>query len=718
MLFPDKMGHPSKVTVNPDHTLTLSNGIVSRRFITQPNFATIDVRHEIEDYTYFRCVSAESLIRFSDPFSPGTVQTAAIGGLLGQNFGGLFSFHYFNLTSDPTAFQFLKYAVVPIQARYFWKPQRYSYNVAWPPKGIQLEVYFTPPANSIPVVKNLIVKVVYQVIDASPILVKWVEVLNEDTLLTVKLNEVVVETVRIREFTKARMDVMTDYMPRHDYTSQVLWEFMGPGQPYGDFDVTTVFYLDPQYEMNTDNDDQNLRGDMGQVRLLLNVTYPVGPGYWVEPRQSFTSFRTYLFLYDTEELQRQTLQGLMIYPLLAPQTTENFMVFYATDCSTYDTVILLIDQASNAGFEAIVCAPYSGFDPVNQNLTFIGQWKQLADYAHRHDIKIGGYVCLQGLFSDNSRIVLPGSGPYGVACFATDTWSQNTDAITQFVALTGVDLLETDCPYEGSWCNSTEHNHHGLADSQIMQFQAQVSFYQTLKNQFNLIIRAPDPYYMSAGVNQAPLGYTDAQWTVQNRNLRESEDYSRMYIFDGLHHKVPTMGWVGGAASDLSPWFPMNNSVNLHGLDYAYAMMLGNGLASSCPQYYLVYDSIDGLKITQKWTTFYRQHRRILTQPVIQLRRPDGRSWDCIMHVDSDPKADERAIGVVFNNTPYPVNVTVPIPLYYANFSVGTSVMVTQSNAHPSGHEYVLDDIYTVYMPLYLERHSYMHFIVTALNTQ
>jgi len=713
MLFPHKMGHPSRLTKNPDNTLTLSNGIVSRRFITEPNFVTIDIRHEIEDKTFWRCLSPEASIQFSDPHVPGTVQTAAIGGLMGQNFCGLFNFHWFNLTTDATAFQYSSYQVVPIEERFFWKPQRYADEVAWPPKGLQLEVSYTPPANCIPVMRNLIVKVVYQIIDYTPIIVKWVEVLNEDTLLTVRLDEVSVENARITEWQKSRFNVQTDYMPRHDFTNNVVWQGLGPDSEYGNEDITTVWYLDPPYELN--NNDQELRGDVSQVRLLVNVTYPVGPGYWLEAKQSFASFRVYETLFDSDDVERQAQQGNYLYRLLAPQTSENFLVFYATDCTSIAQVRKLINQTSAAGFEAIVCAPYSGFNPLETNVTVLNEWKKVVDYSHSMGIKIGGYVCLQGLYNQNSSIVLPGAGPYGVACFATDTWGEYAQMISNFVRFTGVDLLETDCPYEGAWCNATDHNHHGLADSQVKQFEVQVAWFQSLKNEFNLIIRAPDPYFQTAGVNQSPIGYTDAQWSVQNSNVEEAQDYTRMYVYDGMFHKTPTMGWIGGAGGDLTPYLPMNNTKALHGLDYFYAQMFGQGLAASCPAAPIVYDTDEGLSTTRKWTTFYRQHRRILTRNFVHVRRPDARSWDCIMHVDADAKADERALGLVFNSNAYPVNVTVPIPLYYANFSIGDTVLLMQSNAEPSQKLYQLDDIYTIYMPLVLPRHSYMHFIVSAL---
>jgi len=486
MLFPHKMGGRTKLLANEDGSITLTNGIIGRQFVLTPNFATIDIRHQIENYSYYRGLVPETAVVITDASNPENSQQANVGGALGQTNYGFFSYDFFNMTTDPTAYQFEKYEVVPMEVRWTWKPNRHSGNYPWPPKGIQLEVYFTPPKNAIPIMANTVVKVIYQMFDNIPCYAKYIQVLNLGTG-TVVVNDIFVEAVRVREYSKTPMLIETDYMPRHNFFDE---EALNEGNPDSVYIDTNVWMFDPVYEAGG---DANFRGDTSQTQLYLNVTYPVGPGYYIAPAQMFETFHTFMGLYDTDDIQRQSLQRLQIPPFLSPQITESTPYFFAEDCTDSDAIVNAINQSAQAGFEMFICAPWSGFDPSNTNTTYIAQWASYAKYAHSLGLEIGGYICMQGLYNASSEVQLPGTGGGGIACFATGFMLTAMENIRNFIRQTGIDALETDCPYEGSWCDATNHDHHGLNDSQVMQWEVDTQFYQSLRDEFNLFLNVPDP---------------------------------------------------------------------------------------------------------------------------------------------------------------------------------------------------------------------------------
>ncbi len=49
----------------------------------------------------------------------------------------------------------------------------------------------------------------------------------------------------------------------------------------------------------------------------------------------------------------------------------------------------------------------------------------------------------------------------------------------------------------------------------------------------------------------------------------------------------------------------------------------------------------------RKWVAFYKAHRAILDSDVLHLRRPDGRDWDGLLHVN--PDLPTRGLAVIHN---------------------------------------------------------------------
>ena len=81
-----------------------------------------------------------------------------------------------------------------------------------------------------------------------------------------------------------------------------------------------------------------------------------------------------------------------------------------------------------------------------------------------------------------AEIINPDTGlPEGIACFATTFHRRFLAAISEFIVKTGIDFMDTDGPFEQAPCGSTHHLHNGLLDSQFMQYEENVAWYQSLK---------------------------------------------------------------------------------------------------------------------------------------------------------------------------------------------------------------------------------------------
>jgi hypothetical protein len=150
-------------------------------------------------------------------------------------------------------------------------------------------------------------------------------------------------------------------------------------------------------------------------------------------------------------------------------------------CTKSDTASLkaCIDSASAVGFEMVIISFGAGFNLESTNDTYIAEMRAISDYAQGKGIEMGGYDLLAHTRSrghdpdvecikclTNSTTNSTTCAPDGSTCLA----SQGSDAIFSdiigFVNKTNWGSVETDGPYEGESCASTNHSHHvNLADS-------------------------------------------------------------------------------------------------------------------------------------------------------------------------------------------------------------------------------------------------------------
>jgi len=589
LVHPESTSRASQLLQLTNTTYKLTNGLISRTFTTQPNWATIDYRNEITQLSYFRAPKPEANFSIQD----GT--TFAVGGLAGaDDNNALWQPYYYKTALLPNSYVYVSHSVMAAKARFHWQPQRWSELRDWPPRGVRVEILFAPQAptnDQWRLVANLTVTVVYELYDGMPVMQKYVKFSNNNPVheeaeeevveeLDVKggdehggehrhahssrfatssvksshshshshshahshfpeshtekayaaadlssspdydpgtspyvftntapvhssifISTVTVELLACPEHAcDAVMTVETDAMPRH-----TTWDpRMAQDTP---FLQTTLWYRDDTYGNN--DQDGALQGDPTYYVTLLSVAYPEnGPALHLPAGAQWESFRVLELCHDSEDEERQTLARRRWMRVLAPQGTENLIYWHL---EKQDNIFTAIDETARVGFEMVIMSYGSGFNPQSTNETYIAWMKSAVNYAHSKGIMIGGYTLMQNpnYFDYQHYGVLNppnadggGIGTNSIACFATEGHRQYRESLIAFVNATGIDMLETDGPYEGAPCAAVTHEYHrGAHDSQVAQDMFVQDFYRSLKVR-DIYFTVPDPYWLSAGTNK------------------------------------------------------------------------------------------------------------------------------------------------------------------------------------------------------------------------
>ena len=689
--------------------LILSNGLISRCFVTTPNFTTIN---------YSNLVTESSLLRGIKPEATLVVdgQQYAVGGLLGQpDYAYLDPEWIEDLTNDPSTFQFQQYRVNPINTYYPWMQRRHATSTRYPPSGIRLSVDFLAPAKvsahtSTSVIEpaNLQVTIHYDLYQGIPVLAKWIEV-NNLGRCEVQLEALSSEILAINEQEKHRLHIESDYAFSQMKTTQ--W---GP---------------DVDYKTQTDYHYQML--------LLMTSTYPLGPGVILEPGQTFASFRTFELLHDSDDRERKGLARRKMYRTIAPQVTEN-PIFMHVRQSNPEAVRLAIDQCASVGFEMVIMTFGSGFNIESEDPDYIAQMKRLADYAHSKGVEIGGYtlMCASRGISPEFNCIDPETGAPGSrfgqsVCLASKWTDGYFRRVLNFMDATGMDIIETDGPYHGDVCASKNHiYHHGLEDSQLRQWQACVDFYHQCQ-QRGIYINSPDHYYLN-GSNKCGMGYRETNFSLP----RERQILiARQNIYDATYEKTPSMGWMfvplveyhgGGEAATFEP-------LHQHLADYEWhlAQNFGSGVIA-CYRGPRLYDTEETKAVVKKWVDFYKRYRTLLESDLIHIRRPDGGSIDCMLHVNpvelspdltgdtsaSQPDSVDTAVGLamLYNPVRQLQRIRLNLPLYYTGLSKTTWIRRGRGLDMKEGEPacYTIDRDYNVQIEIEMAARSIDYLVVEA----
>lgn len=501
--------------------------------------------------------------------------------------------------------------------------------------------------------KNIVVKVHYELYDGMPVFCKWLTIENNSGR-AVTINKFKSEilaatepesTVDNREhWNYPNITVETDYnfggmTSENILRSSVAW------------DVDPLYKTQVNYER--------------VMPCLLEVYPKYGPEAEVKPNETFSTYRVWETLHDSWDRERKGLEHRKMMRAMAPWVTENPILMHVRSAEN-DAVKKAVDQCAEVGFEKVIMTFGSGFNAEDSSLENLERMKMLAEYAHSKGITLGGYSLLASRrIDDKNDVVMPeGMKPrFGNSPCIESEWGHNYFAkLYKLYENTGLDNFEHDGSYPGDVCASTEHpGHKGLQDSQWKQYKTITDFYKWCRSK-GIYLNVPDYYFLS-GSNKTGMGYRETNWSLPRE---QQEIVERQNIFDGTWEKTPSMGWMfvplveyqgGGAAATIEPL-----KEHLQHYGQRLANLFGAGV-QACYRGPQLYDAPETEALVKKWVDFYKKYRRILDGDIIHIRRPDGKDYDAILHVD--PANDIKGMLVIYNPLNEPIKRKIKVNLYY-----------------------------------------------------
>jgi hypothetical protein len=399
--------------------------------------------------------------------------------------------------------------------------------------------------------------------------------------------------------------------------------------------------------------------------VLLEVSPKYGPEQTVQPGAAFSSYRVWELLHDSWDRERKGLEHRRMMRALAPWVTENPILMHVRSADT-EAVKKAVDQSAEVGFEMVIMTFGSGFNAEDDTPQNLDRLKELADYAHAKGIALGGYSLLASRrVGGGNDVVMPaGMTPrFGNSPCLESEWGQDYfERLYNLYRKTGLDILEHDGSYPGDVCAATDHpGHKGLADSQWNQYRRISEFYQWARSK-GIYLNVPD-YYFLTGSNKTGMGYRETNWSLPRA---QQEIIERQNIYDGTWTKTPSMGWMfvplvqyhgGGEAATIEPL-----KEHLPHYEQRLANLFGAGV-QACYRGPQLYDAPETKALVEKWVGFYKKHREVLDADLIHLRRPDGRDWDGILHVN--PTGEEKGLLMLYNPLNEEITRTLSVPVYY-----------------------------------------------------
>ncbi len=659
--------------------IVLQNGLLRRTFKLAPNAATVGLDNLMSGAAMLRAVEPEATVTIDG-------LEFKIGGLRGQpDRAYLLPEWTAKLTNDPGTFQFASYTTGKPEAPFAWKRNRHCADLPWPPPGATLALSFHGPNGA---TRGITVTVHHELYDGLPVLGKWLTVSN-GTARTITLERFTSERLAIVEAESA-VDERTEIAWRTPAIT-ALSDYMFKGMDVVTGNQVASWRTDPEFKTQVSY--------ALKTPCLLVCEPPIGPGARLAPGETFTSFRTWLVVQDSTDRERQGLFIRRAHRALAPWSTESPIMMHVRNADS-KSFRSAVDQCAEVGFEMIIYTFGSGLDVEKEDPAYIAKVKADVDYAHSKGIEVGAYSLFSSRRIDDANDVVnpktgkPGGATFGNApCFGS-VWGTNyRRKLTNFLAQTGLDLLEHDGPYPGDICASTNHpGHRGVEDSQWVNWRMSADLYLWCRER-GIYINQPD-YYFFAGGNKTAMGYREDNWSLPRA---QQLIHARQNIFDGTWTKPQTAGWMfvplteyqgGGAAATIEP-------LREH-LD-AYEGHLANNFGAgvqACWRGPRLYDSDETKALVKKWVTWFKDRRDLLESDIIHGRRADGRDIDYLLHVNSHLK--QRALVMIHNPLNVSVEREITLPLYYTGLT--NSALIRVADGKPK--RYKLDRTSAVHVPV------------------
>ena len=202
------------------------------------------------------------------------------------------------------------------------------------------------------------------------------------------------------------------------------------------------------------------------------------------------------------------------------------------------------------------------------------------------------------------------------------------------------------------------------------------------------------------------MGYRETNWSLPRQ---QQEIIERQNVYDGTWQKTPSMGWMfvplvqyhgGGEAATIEPL-----KDHLAHYEQRLANLFGAGV-QACYRGPQLYDEPETMNIVKKWVDFYKTHRKILDSDIIHIRRPDGRDFDAILHVN--PEGPEKGLLMVYNPLDEEINRQIKIDLYYT----GLEHIAKISEQDGEFVEYKLNRDFSVIIDLIIPVKSQTWFVI------
>ena len=680
--------HPPATLDIQDNGLTFSNGLISRTFRTTPNAATVAFDNLLTNTPVLRAVRPELRLQLDGTWYD-------VGGLKGQpNQAYLLPDWLDDLTADPTAFQYAGYEIGPLKAHLDWKQVRYSSETTWPPPGQHLSLFFDPPNALGMQYPGLRVAVHYNLYEGLPLMAKWFT-LHNNSPQPVHLEAFVAEVLAVVEAESAVEHKDRWRLPalhvQSDYT------FGGTPAHTTHWLPDSTYKTQVSYQLKTP--------------ALLESKPRLGPAVDVAPGETFTSFRTYELLFDSDDRERRGLAIRRMYRTIAPWVTENPIFMHVRNADSA-SIRRAVDQSAEVGFEMVILTFGSGIDMENMDPAYLAQLKAEVDYARSKGIELGAYSLLASRrISDEHDVINPKTGTTGGAIFNNSpclrsAWGETYfDKVQRFIDTTGMRVLEHDGNYPGDVCASTTHPYHrDLHDSQWLQWRIITDFYAWALAE-GVYLNVPDYYFLN-GSTKSAMGYRETNWSLPRA---QQVIHTRQNIYDGTWKKTPSMGWMfvplveyhgGGEAATMEPL-----SEHLDTYEAQLANLFGAGVMAAYrgPR---LYDTEATKAVVQKWVAFYKKYRPILSADLIHLRRADGRDYDGYMHVN--PHLPQKGLAMFYNPLDEEIERTIALPLYYTGLSKTAQIREQEGPAQT----YTLNRDYTVDLTLRIPAHGITWYVI------
>lgn len=685
-LIDNSKARAAVMQTNDGKDIVLGNGLISRVFRVMPNVATVDFVNHITGQSLLRAVSSEGVVVVDGKSYP-------LGGLDGQFEYGYTQYKWIDsLTANAEAFRITDFTIGELKEHVKWANRRWSLAGKWNATGKVL----TFDLEGVGVLRNMKVKLNYALYDGLPVINKWIEIenhtgmaLNLDSFVVEQLAmaepESPVESQRAEQFRKPNIHVESD------------WAFLGFTEK--EADRTEVWSVDPRYTSQCNYPMV--------TPCLLEVKLPMGPDVSIPNGGSFTSFRTWLMPLEGEDREKNGLYQRRFYATVAPWLTENPIFMH---CTSSDPQIVreAIDQCAETGYEMIILSFGSGLNMEDESEENYAKFRSLVDYANAKGIELGGYSLLSSRWiSDEVDVINPQTGTRGgmifgsSPCLSSDWGYEYFRKIKKFYEKTGMSVFENDGSYPGNVCASDSHAHHkGLQDSQWEQRKQIESLYKWMCES-GIYTNVPDFGYVLNGSTKVGIGYREVNWSLpRERQLI----LGRQVMYDGLWERMPSMCWTfvpltqyhgGGEAATLEP-------LSEH-LDHYKAHMIqnyGTGV-QACYRGHRLYDTEQTKQVVKEVIDWYKANREILNSDLIHLRRPDGRDYDAVMHVN--PKLETKALALIYNPLDVEITRSIKLPLYYTGLTDTARVSVGDAQEE----EYPLDRDYSITLTVTVEANSY-----------